>query len=128
MTPAEKHEFLGAIDPNMWTAAGFDDALVGYVDVANKAVALYDRDKCLAILTDDGKNETEAIEYFEYNVASGSDGSTMPAFATFFPDRREKSFVAGSEPPPAKLIAPAPLWVKERVKQAVAIALAGGEQ
>ncbi len=64
-------------------ADGFDDALVGYVQIFNKTVALYDRAKCIEILMRDSDMDHEgAEEFFEYNVVGAYMGEGTPGFAT----------------------------------------------
>ena len=63
-------------------ADGFEDALIGYVEVFNRTVALYDRAKCIEILMEDGMSDEEANEYFNYNVVGAYVGEATPAFAT----------------------------------------------
>ena len=74
---------LGEIDEEILLADGFEDALIGYVEVFNKTVALYDRDKCLDILMKrDGMSYSDAMEFFEFNVTGAYVGDYTPAFAT----------------------------------------------
>jgi hypothetical protein len=77
--------FIAEANEDMLFADGFDEALVGYIELAGSHnVALYDRDKCIQILMDDhGMDDEEAIEYFDYNVTGAYMGPNTPAFATF---------------------------------------------
>ncbi len=68
-------------------ADGFDEALIGYVERFSGSegrvqVALYDRRKCIEILTQGGMGLEEAVEYFEFNVIGAYVGEYTPAFAT----------------------------------------------
>lgn len=85
MTPQEIRDHIGDLDEDILIADGFDDALVGYVQVAGKPlVALYDRDLCIAILVKrDGMTPEEAEEYFQFNVEGAYVGEYSPAFGTF---------------------------------------------
>jgi hypothetical protein len=83
-TFSEKKEALAELDENILLADGFDGALIGYVEIFNKTVALYDKDKCLKILMQSGMSYDEAVEYFEYNVTGAYVGEYTPAFATIF--------------------------------------------
>jgi hypothetical protein len=76
-------EMLADVDENILIADGFDDALIGYVEMfGNYPVALYDRDKCISILMENSEmDEIEAIEFFEFNVIAYM-GEHTPAFAT----------------------------------------------
>jgi hypothetical protein len=75
---------VAEIDPEILLADGFEDALVGYVEVFSKTVALYDREKCLKILEKrDKMTPEEAEEFFGFNVTGAYVGDHTPAFATF---------------------------------------------
>ena len=45
-------------------------------------VALYDRERCIKILTGDGMSYDEAVEYFDFNTIGAYFGPNTPAFAT----------------------------------------------
>jgi hypothetical protein len=90
MNLTEIREALEDIDPEILTADGFDEALIGYVEVFNNTVALYDRAKCIEILMGEGITRSEADEYFDFNVQGAFVGPKTPAFATLLrglPDR-----------------------------------------
>jgi len=79
----EKQEIIQEINPDALYADGFEDALVGYVEIFNKVVAAYDRDKCIDILINrDGMDFDEAEEYFAFNVTGSYVGEHTPAFIT----------------------------------------------
>lgn len=81
----EKREFLAEINPEILLADGFEDALIGYVEIFNKIVATYDREKCIRILMErDGMELDEAEEYFGFNVTGAYVGECTPAFLTKF--------------------------------------------
>jgi hypothetical protein len=82
MTPTELKARLGEIDPAMLLADGFEEALIGYVRVFSRTVALYDRIRCLEVLEAQGMSPEEADEYFEFNVVGSFVGDYTPAFAT----------------------------------------------
>jgi len=73
-------ETLAESNPDMLFADGFDEALIGTVTTFNSTVALYDRAKCIAILTRE-MTEEEAEEYFDYSVTGSYMGENTPAFA-----------------------------------------------
>lgn len=92
MKPAEVKEHLAEIDPDILFADGFDDALIGHVEVFNKTLALYDREKCLQILMKrDGMSAESAEEYFDFNVTGAYVGEHTPAFATITRRSRRRS-------------------------------------
>ena len=83
MTPEKVLEELAELDPEILLADGFEDAVIGYVTIFNKTVALYDRDKCLDILMKrDGMTYDESEEFFDFNVTGAWVGELTPAFAT----------------------------------------------
>ena len=66
---------------------GFDDANIGIVyRCGMSSVTLYDQDKCIEILMDQGMGSVEAMEHFSYNVAGGYVGPDTPCFAGLEPD------------------------------------------
>jgi len=63
------------------TADGFDAALVGFGYQFNYPVAVYNKEKCLEILTErDGMSWEEAVEYFDFNVSGAWVGESTPVF------------------------------------------------
>jgi hypothetical protein len=76
-------EDLAELDPDILFADGFDEALIGVVERAcQPTIALYDRDKCIAILMKrDKMSDEEAVEFFEFNVIGSWVGDRTPAFA-----------------------------------------------
>lgn len=64
-------------------ADGFEDALIGYVEIFSRTIALYDKEKCLEILQKrDGMTREDALEFFEFNVQGSYHGEDTPGFAT----------------------------------------------
>lgn len=60
-------------------ADGFEDAFLGIAKQFNESFAVYDREKCIDILTKDMSID-EADEYFEFNVQGAYVGESTPAF------------------------------------------------
>lgn len=82
MKTKEILEELRESNPEILTADGFDEALIGTVQVFSKTVALYDREKCIKILMKrDGMSREDADEYFDFNVTGAYVGEYTPAFA-----------------------------------------------
>jgi hypothetical protein len=65
-------------------ADGFEDAFLGIAYQFNTPIAIYDKNKCIQILCDDGSSYEEALEYFEFNVQGAWVGKTTPAFLENF--------------------------------------------
>lgn len=90
MSKNEIREWLGEINPEALLADGFEDAFIGIAWRFNKALACYDRRKCIETLMHrDGMSEDEADECFEFNVTGGCMGERTPVFLVAV-DREEK--------------------------------------
>ena len=78
-----KRAQLAQLDPEILTADGFDDALIGYVERCGQpTIAAYDVPKCIQVLQDQGMTEDAAIEYFNFNVQGAWLGDRTPAWLT----------------------------------------------
>lgn len=82
---SDKRELLTEIDEEMLCLDGFDEAIIGFVTIAHKAIALYDYQKIIGVMVErDGMTEEEAMEYHDYNIAGSYVGDMTPAIAYFF--------------------------------------------
>ena len=63
----------------MITADGFEQAFIGVGRQFNKELAIYDRGKCIKILSQNMPSD-EAEEYFEFNVVGSYVGELTPVF------------------------------------------------
>jgi hypothetical protein len=71
--------------PELLTADGFDDALIGIVDGwfgnSQRTVACYDFGKCVDILMErDHMDQDEAVEFMDFNVVGAYVGESTPVF------------------------------------------------
>ena len=74
-------EELAALNPQALLADGFEDALIGWGMQATKMpVAIYNYDKCVEILINEGSSQDDAIEWMEYNVTNAWYGEGTPIF------------------------------------------------
>ncbi len=75
----------------MFLGIEFDGAIAGYVEqFGTPVLALYDRDKVISILVQQGmKDQEEAAEWFEFNILGAFVGNSTPAFASFFEEEKE---------------------------------------
>lgn len=74
-------ELLAESNEEMLFADGFDEALIGVAERCGMVpVALYDIDKCIEILIDEGLTHEDAIEHFEFNVLGSYVGENTPMF------------------------------------------------
>jgi hypothetical protein len=67
-------------DETVLLADGFDDAFVGIGRQFSITFAVYDRQKCIEILTAQGMSEDEAEEHFQFNIEGAYAGENTPAF------------------------------------------------
>ena len=73
----EEHES----DAGLILVDGFDDAFIGTGwQCGNEPCAVYDREKCIEILVEQGMEHDDAVEYFEFNVAGAYVGKQTPIF------------------------------------------------
>jgi len=62
-------------------ADGFDKAIIGVgYRCGQPDIIVYDAEKCVKILMDQGMTEEEAIDYFDYNVVGAWVGEETPIF------------------------------------------------
>lgn len=67
-------------DEKVLLAEGLEEAIIGIGrQYTNAPCVIYDRQKCIEILTRDMSHE-EAIEYFEFNVQQAYVGEATPIF------------------------------------------------
>ena len=64
------------------TADGFDAALVGCTYGAN-VVAVYDIQRMIEVLVNEGMEHDDAVEFLEYNVVSAYLGDKTPLYVNF---------------------------------------------
>lgn len=75
----------------------YDAALVGYVErFGQPPLALYDKEKFLAIMQEgDGMTAEDAEEFFYYNTVGAWAGENTPAFATFITPHEQPKVSTG---------------------------------
>ena len=63
------------------TADGFDDCFIGYFQrVGEIHIAVYDYDKCIKSLMEEGLTWEDSIDHMEFNVTGGWVGEGTPVF------------------------------------------------
>jgi hypothetical protein len=65
--------------PDLLTLDGFDEAILGVVERLGLQAICYDRNKIISILMRD-MDETEAVEYFEFNIMGCYMGESTPVY------------------------------------------------
>lgn len=75
-------QHIHELDPELLVADGLDSAIVGIAERCGMpSVVAYDVDKCIAaLIVEQGMDEEEAREYFEFNCASAFVGDRTPIF------------------------------------------------
>lgn len=81
MNIREKLEECLGEEETVLLADGFEDAFIGIGRQFGKPMAVYNREKCIDILSKDMSYE-EAEEYFCYNVEGAYVGENTPVFLT----------------------------------------------
>ena len=86
-------EEVAEANEEMLFADSFEDALIGWVErFGMSPVALYDREKCIAVLMKrDGMSQEDAEEFFCFNVIGSWMGDNTPAFAVLAGTRKTGS-------------------------------------
>jgi hypothetical protein len=65
----------------MLKADGFDEAIIGIGSRCGQPdIIVYDVNKCIKILMDQGMTDEEAMEFFEFNVVGAWVGEETPIF------------------------------------------------
>ena len=80
------------VEDEMMQMDGYDDCVVGTVTRFNMPPVLcYDLHKVIARMVDDGMDEEEAYEYYNYNMLGAWVGEGTPAFICMA-EEEEKSY------------------------------------
>jgi hypothetical protein len=67
-------------DTEVLVADGFENAFVGVAFQFNNPIPIFDYEKCLQTLVDDGMILSDAEEYLEFNVTGAWVGKGTPAY------------------------------------------------
>lgn len=74
---------LSEINPDALILEEFKDALIGYTEnTFFSNVAVYDFEKCISLLIEQGMSVESAVEYFEFNVLGAYMGNNSPVFVS----------------------------------------------
>lgn len=74
-------EELTEENPEALFADGFDDAIIGYViNHHHNAVVVYDYQKCVRILIEEGLTEEDALDHLSFNTLGAYVGENTPLF------------------------------------------------
>jgi len=69
-------------DESVILADGFESAFIGIGRQFDKVFAVYDMEKCLSVLLEQGVDIESAEEYMSFNVTQAWVGESTPAFVT----------------------------------------------
>jgi hypothetical protein len=83
MDAKSRLEFIQDNYPDVLIADGFDKAIMGIVErFGMNPVVLYNKNKCINIMIKrDGMTESEAIDFYYYNIVGAHMGDYTPCFA-----------------------------------------------
>ena len=73
-------DLYGDDEPEMLFADGYDKAIAGVVWDGERTRVVYETEKILSILMEDGMSYDEASEYFDFNVAGSYMGVYTPLY------------------------------------------------
>lgn len=75
-------DIIGEVNEDAIIYPEYEEALIGIAYRAGglTAVAVYDYDECVRILIEEGMNEEEAIEHFDFNTLGAWVGDNTPIF------------------------------------------------
>ena len=76
-------EEMQDINPEALLADGYDDCIIGIgYSFENNPIFVYDKYKMIDKMIEDGMEEGEAYEYFDYNILGAYLGEDMPIFVS----------------------------------------------
>lgn len=76
-----KRDDLAEVDDEILCMDGYDDCIEGYLQrFGMEPIAIYDRQKVLEKIMEDGSTYEEAVEFYEFNQLGGWIGERTPGF------------------------------------------------
>jgi hypothetical protein len=80
MTTVEADKLLKEREENVMFADGLEEAFMGIGYHFNTPIAIYSKSKAIQCFIDQGMDEEQALEYFDYNVVGANVGDKTPIF------------------------------------------------
>ena len=80
MTTVEADKLLKEREESVVFADGLEEAFLGIDYQVHTPIALYSKNKAIQCLIDQGMDEEQAYEYFDYNIAGSYVGENTPIF------------------------------------------------
>jgi hypothetical protein len=72
---------LAEVDDEILCMDGYDDCILGYLQrYGMEPIAIYDRQKVIEKIMEDGGTYEEALEHYEFNQLGGWHGDRTPGF------------------------------------------------
>ena len=74
-------DYISEVYPDLVVVDGFDDCIIGVMNSINETEKVaYSTQKMLDKLVSRGMDHTEALEFYEYNIAGSYVGEHTPVF------------------------------------------------
>ena len=80
MTTIEADKLLKEREESVVFADGLEKAFIGIGYQFHTPVALYSKNKAIQCLIDQGMDEEQALEYYDFNIAGAYVGDNTPIF------------------------------------------------
>ena len=80
MTTVEADKLLKEREESVMFADGLEEAFIGIGYQNYSPVAIYSKSKAIQCFIDQGMDEEQAYEYFDYNIAGSYVGDNTPIF------------------------------------------------
>ncbi len=80
MTTVEADKLLKEREESVVFADGLEEALIGIGYQFNDPIAIYSKKKAIQYFVEQGMDEEQAYEYFDYNVIGSYVGEQTPIF------------------------------------------------
>jgi hypothetical protein len=80
MTTIEADKLLKEREESALFADGLEEAFIGIGYQFHEPIAIYSQKKAIQCLKKQGMSESEAMEYYDYNIAGSYVGENTPIF------------------------------------------------
>jgi hypothetical protein len=80
MTTVEADKLLKEREESVVFADGLEEAFIGIGYQFNDPIAIYSKKKAIQYFMEQGMDEEQAYEYFDYNIAGSYVGENTPIF------------------------------------------------
>jgi hypothetical protein len=80
MTTVEADKLLKEREESVLLADGLEEAFIGIGYQFHTPIAIYSKSKAIQCLINQGMDEEQALEYYDYNIAGSYLGDNTPIF------------------------------------------------